>query len=416
MRIYGKTLSEIFSLLPWPYKAVVTLGAAFFIFAVPYSLNYFMSMGLSPNRVEPLNFPGLSKASNKGVMDPAVASDGRNVLMAHTVINVDNAGAEPQVTTEVVLERAENPCRVWSYIPGGFPAVKEDNAMGPDGEPLPPGLWRAETPGVVYDPDDKGRQWKIYAYKYYWTGSEQLARYIGIISEKTAPDLYGPWSDERYVMGAGPVRFADGKIRNQPPEPYNSLVQFRLNTLSPELQDVYFYSRPSLQYVSRYKFLFMTLSAFKVPTSDNPQKTPDRVVMLKSLDHGQTWSYAGTPLRQEDVSKMGSFTKMGGATLLQYEDKLYLAAVLGDKDADALGTFIIPFDNPVKGELSRDATTGAPVVVMHHARNSIQPSRIGGGYATYTDACNLGMIISEYSDLRASFQIFKTYKKPVFEE
>jgi hypothetical protein len=285
--------------------------------------------------------------------------------------------------------------------------------MGPGGEPLDPGIWRAETPGIVYVPDDKGHEWKLYAYKYYWTGSEQLARYYGFIVEKNAPGPYGPWTEERRLFSAGPVQFGQGTVRNQPPEPYGSMVDYKLNTFSPDLKDVYFYSRPSLQYVPKYKFLFMTLSAFKVPSSTNPQKSPDRIVMLKSLDHGRSWSYAGTPLRVEDVPKMGSFTKIGGATLIQYEDRLYLAAVLGSKDADALGTFLIPIDNPVKGELRRDAKTGAPVVVKHHARNSIQPSKIGGGYATYNDACKTGMMISEYSDLRASFQIFKTYKKPL---
>ncbi len=56
--------------------------------------------------------------------------------------------------------------------------------------------------------------------------------------------------------------------KSQPPEPLNSsMVQIHINVLSPELQDVYFYSRPSVAY---NKFLFMTLSAFTGTPSSPP--------------------------------------------------------------------------------------------------------------------------------------------------
>ncbi len=404
MRIYGKTLTEIFGLLPWAYKAVVTMGAAFFLFAVPYSLHYFITMGVQIDKVEPLNFPGLNREHNKGVMDPAIATDGSNVLMAHTVLSIDTLGTQQQVATEVVLERSTKPCKLWAFIGGGYKGEKDD-VMGPDNvTPLSDtgGIWRYETPGIVYDPDDRGREWKLYAYRYYWTGSEAFARHYGFIAEKTAPSPDGPWTDQRMLFSAS---------KDQPGKPFEAeaMGQTYINDLSPELQDIYFYSRPSVVY---NKFLFMTLSAF----INKPGSPPDRIVMLKSVNHGKTWSYAGTPLRGSDLAKMGNYTKIGGATLVKYNDKMYLAVVLGDKTADGLGTFMIPFENPAQGLLARDPKTGAPIVAQHHPRNSNQPSRLGGGYTAYTDACSQGMLTSEYSDLRASFQIFKTYKKPILSE
>lgn len=409
MRIYGKTLTEIFRLLPLAYKSVVVLGTAFVIFAVPYSLNFFMNMGLQIERVEPLNFPGLGNAPG-GVTDPAIASDGTDALLVHSaIIKVPSETGKPPTTAlEVTMQKTRGPgCRSWQHLPGGFPII-QDHAVFPDGSPIgaEPGIWRVETPAVVYDPDDPVAKWKIYAYRYYWNGNENLARFYGVITEKHTAALDQVWSKEQYVFSAGPIIF-NGEKRQQPPEPYASypgLIQ--LNTLSPELADVYFYSRPSVTYAG--KFLFMTLSAFTTA-----RKTPDRVVMLYSIDHGKTWKYAGTPFRHDDLAKMGDFLHLGGATLLQYEGKIYLAGVFGDKTADGLGTFLMPFASPSKGLLVRDEKTGAPVVAYHHPRNSVQPSRVGGGFAAYTDACKIGMIMSEYSDIRESFQIFKTYKKPI---
>lgn len=408
MKIYGRSLSEVFSLLPWPYKLVVTLGTAFVIFAVPYSLSFFSNMGIAIERIEPLTFPGLNRQM-KGILDPAMASDGRNVMMVHTVmgtISPPGGGAE-QLSMDTMIERAEAPCRTWmTAMPAFASSTADDVAVGygRNAVTLPPGVWRNETPGAVYDPDDKGNEWKVYAYRYFWMGDEKIARILGMIVERSAHDILGPWGRERFLFSAGPVQMSDG-VHQQPPAPFSEMVEIKLNTLSPELADVYFYSRPSVIYVR--KFLFMTLSAFTTSS-----KTPDRIVMLYSTDHGRNWRYAGTPLRQQDLAKMGDYTSLGGASLIQYNDRIFLSAVLGNKTADGLGAFIIPFDSIVKGTLARDAK-GAPIVEKHHPRNSIQPSKMGGGYAAYSDFCKQGMIMSEYSDVRDSFQIFKTWKKPV---
>ncbi len=165
---------------------------------MPYSLHYFLTMGIQIDKVEPLTFPGLNREHNKGVMDPAVASDGVNVLMAHTVLSGDTLGTQPQMAAEVVLERTTAPCKLWTFVGGGFKSEKE-NVLGPDNiEPLSDngGIWRYETPGIVYVPDDPGREWKLYAYRYLWTGSEGIARLYGFIAAKSppAPTGRGPTS------------------------------------------------------------------------------------------------------------------------------------------------------------------------------------------------------------------------------
>lgn len=401
MKVYGKTLPEIFAMLPWAYKAVVVMGTAFFLFAVPYSLHFFLTLGMVADKVEPIAFPGLPQ-NTRGMLDPSVASDGKTAIMAHTTTSIMDINGTPQLSAEVSLERATAPCRSWMMISGaGFQAQPDSEVPSPvKGEPpLNPGVWRYETPAIVYDPDDPGREWKLYAYKYFWNGDEKVARIYSMIAVKTASRPDGNWDKEDWLFTANP---------NWPPEPFSGLAKHHLSTLSPELADVVFYARPSVVYVKQAKALFMSLSAFTSGSS-----LPDRIVLLASIDHGNTWSYRGVLMRATDVPKMGNYTNSTGGTLLLYNDQLYLSLVLGNNVADGLGTFLVPFEDPLHAKLKRDEKTGAPLVVNHLPRNSMQPSKIGGGFAAYTDMCRTGMMISEYSDIRSSFQIFKTYKKPL---
>ncbi|MDE1151438.1 MAG: hypothetical protein PW788_02780 [Micavibrio sp.] len=404
MRIYGKTLPEIFSMLPFAYKMVVIVGTCFFVFALPYSLNFFFTVGRVVQHVEPVQFPGLAD-NNIGVLDPAMASDGQQVILAHTVIDSAVVDGKRQLAPHVVFERAVSPCRSWMTMNnGGFP-VQTVEIMGPDSvTPLDHGSWVSETPGIVYDPDDKGQEWKAFAYKYYWIGqnanNDGIARLYSVISMRSATDPSGNWTPEQWLFSAS---------ASAPPPPYGSLVPGHINSMSPQLADVYFYSRPSVVY-SRGA-LFMSLSAFT-----GNKKTPDRVIMLASTDHGKSWVYIGTPIRQSDVSLISpEYTTLAGATLLVKDNKILLAAVLGGKDSDGLGTFLIDFKDPTTAELVRDEKTTAPIVLLHAPRNSSAPSRTGGGFAAYADICKTGMLVSEFSEIRRAFQIFKTYKQPVAE-
>lgn len=402
MRIYGKTLPEIFRLLPWPYKIVVTMGTAFFIFAVPYSLSFFFTLGVYTQQPGPLSFPGLPN-NYRGLMDPSIAVDENGTaLMAHTVIQSVVVDGKPQYATNVVIERSKSPsCRSWTTTTNGSYLAQEDEAMFPDGKAtLDKGVWTAETPSIVYDPDDPDKKWKLYVYEYYWNSKDDVARYYSFIGMKSAPTPEGPWTTKEWVLAADPPR--------RPPMPYAGLVKQAINPLHKDLADVWFYSRPSVIY--HKGMLFMTLSAFLRGSS-----APDFTVLLASTDHGKTWGYRGAPLSAADAEKAGKFSKYNGATLLLHGDQPYLAAVFGNADVNALGTFLIPFENPaglIQAKVQRDQN-GAPVIAKWIKRQSMEPSKTGGGHAAYAEKCDLGIVVSEFSDIRDSFQIFKTYKTPV---
>ncbi len=394
MRIYGKTLGTIYQDLPWPYKIVFIASAAFLSYTIVYLFYFLFTFSVTKK-----DTPGPAKVTSwqSGMLDPAIASDGKQpgkTMMAATVL-IPPPDGRTGLATEVHLFTAPKDCNSWSHLNAVF-GTKNENLLAPDGETtLAQGFWRIETPTLVYDPDDPGKEWKIFAYKYFWSGNMKLTGYYSIIVYKYAHDPMQKWSDEQWLFSARP---------DYPPAPYGELVSQKLNTLSPALADVAFYTRPSVVYDQGV--MLMSLSAF----TGNDQ--PDRIIVIASFDHGQNWQYLGAPLSTADLAGLGNYTKLQGATLLRDQGKLYLATVLGTAETEGAGTFLFEFDDLTKATLKRDTTTQRPVLAREIPRLSQQPTAIGGGFAAYLPECKGGILTSEFSGLRQTYQIFNSYQRP----
>lgn len=400
MKIYGQTLRDIFDRLPWQYKVVVVVGAVFIFFVMIYvPVQIFKSHDNAPVPA-PVVISATGQSAPMGMLDPSIAADAKTekVWMAYTTLEPAQRDSGEMLLHVRFASTAAGKCTLWSRANGGF-AAKSDDILAPDGQTvLRSGTWRIETPTLVHDPDDKGREWKLFAYKYFWAHDPvytlQVAQHYGMIVYKYASDPAGEWSTEQWILSPAP---------DYPPVPYQGMVRQHINTLSPDLQGIVAYARPSVVY--KDGALVMTLSAF---TKD---KTPDRVIMLRSLDHGNSWQYAGTVLQKSDLAAMGPFTQLAGASLIEKEGQVYLAAVLGDKGQWGKGAFILGFDDFTKGILRRDAKTAAPVVLQHVTLQNQNTAGAGGGFAAYTEACPFGFLVSEEKPDGSSFQIFKTYQK-----
>jgi hypothetical protein len=275
----------------------------------------------------------------------------------------------------------------------------------------PAGTWWMEEPSLVYDPDDPGKEYKLFYYKYLWLGGDEkakgMSRIFGMIAYRysSAPEAR-QWSTESWILSAKARTTGTNAFHGNPPDPYNSLIQYHLDEMDPSLKDMWFYARPS---VARHdNVLYMTLSGFTQMGT-----IPEKVILLSSPDHARTWHYVATILKSDDAPKVGPYTKMGGGTLIEKGGKMYFAAVFGDDKVQGLGTFVIPFDDISKGVLQRDKI-GAPLVVNHVPRVSVKPTELGGGYAAYNDACaGMGLYVSEYSGVKDNIHIFQTLKDPV---
>jgi hypothetical protein len=399
MKIYGHRFDELYRAFPWPFRMLIIVGSAFLLFIVIHLtiLGTQHDRRLDPGPVE---FKGAPAYSG---YDPALAEGAGRVVMAFSNIQIignDMSGDYP-MAPGVSLAAAGKDCAEWEYLPReGWLQPRQDTITAPDGQTtIAAGVWRYETPGLVYDPTDPdpARAWKLYAYKYMWTRDNNLivARRYGVIVARTAADPAGKWSTEEWAFGAKP---------DYPPPPYQGLVEAELDSLDPSLANVTIYARPSV--VDADGTLVMSLSAF------TDGRTADRVVMIASDDHGKTWRYLGTPVTAEDAKKLGHAT-LGGATLVKKGGHIYFAAVFGDDKVAGLGTFLFPFADITKGLLKRDAKSGVPVLLGKVPRLSRAPTAIGGGYAAYADACaQHGMLTGEQSGLKQNFQIFRSLKQP----
>ena len=403
MKIYGKSLTEIFNSLPWPYKIVVAAGSLFIVFIMLYLPTLLLKAGLKAPAAEPLQISS-SRQTVLGVFDPSVAYDPKTKTAWMAYAAEEKSQNDPNgklVHVRIASADADTrECKNWSQAAGGFEG-KPDDILAPDGQTVfRSGEWRVETPAIVYDPDDRGREWKLYAYKYFWAKDPvqtlKVAQHYGAIVYKYAADPAGNWSPEQWLFSPAP---------DYPPAPYEQMILLHLNRLNPGLQDVVTYSRPSVVY--KGGALVMTLSAF---TGGN---APDRVIMVVSRDHGNSWLYLGAPLQQSDLAAIGPYTRLAGATLIEQGGEVYLAAVLGDDLHTGQGTFIFGFDDFSRGLLRRDPKTGAPVLLRRVPLNSKAPGPMGGGFAAYNDACPFGLLTGEQTLGASSFQIFKTYKTPV---
>lgn len=409
MKIHGKTLSEIYAEMILPQRIIVIAGCLFLAFTFVYLVSLpFVHRAKSAPKAGVVAMP--NPQYYQGALDPAlmVAPDGKNVVMAYTAARINNTSVKAP-STEIRLASARRPaCNEWKPLPGGL-APRTEEIMGPDGvTPVKAGVWRAETPSLIYDAEDKGHEWKLFAYRYFWSGDIPLARLYSMIVYKDASAADMKWSEEKWLFSA---------TDNAPPPPYNNLVQTRLNNLSPDLADVYFYARPSV--IMAGTDILMTLSAYI-----KGQDLPDRIILVGSPDHGKTWRYLGTPLRRADLAAMqggannikaGELTKLNGASLLVQKGQVYLAAVLGTDKLAGAGTFVLSFADLGKGRLVRDGKTAAPVIANHIKLMSTRPTAQGGGYAAYVDACEAGVITSEFSGVRQNYSLFKS-ARPLVEE
>ncbi len=387
MRLYNKTLREIWDDLPLPYRIVVVAGALFIVFTLIFLL-FLTASGLGRAMNAGKGQLEINAARAVGLLDPSMASDGKTIsALAYTSLEAQNG-------IRISLATTGFPCQRWRWNQDIFEERRE-TLLAPDGTTtLSQGMTRYETPALVYDPQDSAAPWKIFAYRYFWMGNADFAQRYSTIVMRTAPAVTGPWSKEEWILGTAP---------DYPPPPYQGLVRAHINPMSAQLSGITGYARPSV--VEDRGVLLMSLAAFKGPADI------ERIVLLASLDHGKRWVYAGTLLTRAQLAQIGAFTRISGASLLKQGQAIYLAAVFGDAQTSANGTYLFRISDPAKAKLvSND--NGVPAPVLFIDRQSAAPTPQGGGYAAFDESCPLGIVTSEYSGLLNNYRLFSTLVMP----
>jgi hypothetical protein len=202
-----------------------------------------------------------------------------------------------------------------------------------------------ETSSIVFDPGDpdEDRRWKLFTHRYpvvKVAGDPQAVLYyaLGHLALQTAPLPSGPWSDPVPVATwpGGDGEGAAFATTDDPGTAACGALGEPGAALAPD--DSLHLAAACIQ------------RPFDDPTLD--------AVLLRSTDHGASWSYLATPLSGADGACFGGAGKRVNAVdVFTVGAREYLIATPEGPD-ERLGCAVIPFDDPAAGSLDR--TAGGP--------------------------------------------------------
>ena len=350
---------------------MIAIGVAFFVVSIISVVNVLSYWSDGSD-----HFEILREEAHLGVFDPTFEFAHKDFgWMAYAAIFDDQTGRLPLVSVKTAMSSREG--KTWKSYGVAFES-KEDSILDPQktgGEIQ--GVWRYEMPSLVYTPGDTGKEWKLYAYRYFWNGDIVLARQTGVIVYKYTPDpLRVPWSKEEWLFSADEFN---------PPRPYNGLISLKLNTLHQSLKDIVAYADPGAFF--KDGILYMTLSAF------TSVEDPDRIIMIASNDFGQSWVYLGNLLTQKDLRSMENLTRYSAAQIIEKDGRPYVLVTFGDKVQKGVGSFVIPVTDLKKAKLERDEN-GTLNVIKHFPVGEDSFSALGGGQSDYHKDSATGVMMS----------------------
>lgn len=362
-------------LLPFTVRASSVISAAFILITLAHVL------GFSSAQERRASFEKIridSESAELGVFDPSVAFiTDKQAWMAYTAVGYGSKQGEP--LAEIHLAETQTAGQFWQAAGNPvFTSRSAETLYAADGmTPRAQGIVRYESPGLLHDPQDKGREWKIFAYRYFWNGDKALSRETSVIALKYASTPAGPWSQEIWLFGAG---------AKAPPPPYDRLVLLPLSRLHTSLAGVTGYSDPApFIYKGR---IYLLLTAF------TGKDAPTRLILIASNDHGNSWYYAGT-LLDAAALKDKAVTRVSGGSFVQKADKIFLMAGFGDDIMQSRDIRLFEIADLARAKLKTNPKTAQPV----EAARILPPqgsllTGLGFGFAAGDDRLTNGFMVS----------------------
>lgn len=288
------------------------------------------------------------------------------------------------------LARSRDRGKTWTFV-GAINASNNDT-ITVDGKSVA-GVWRYETPTLVYDPQDNpARRWKLFAERYftlppYKKGSTLHGQ--GWIEVKYARRPDGPWSKAVRLFGS---RASGSRID--------------LNQLHSDLREMKFYNE--IGSIALDGVLYLSLDAS--PTDSGLGDWENRkIILIASRDHGKTWTYAGTLVDYDDASDSRYFV-LTGSSPAKEGNRLFLLVtpsgakgLFGVKNRGHDGTWIIEFEDITRARLKRDAK--GKLVVLRE----IPVNFTTGGLSDYHEQNLYGGILFPQINVNAPPDVFQTY-------
>jgi len=339
--------------------------------------------------------------SPHGIYDPSLEYDTHGTgWMSYSSINL------PRVDTH--LAKTTDFGATWHHVRLLNQSAEGDiNFKGT----IIPGIWRSEVSTLVHDPDDPGREWKIFYHKYFnkppYEPVDRVFPY-GWIGYKFSSSPGGPWSEEIALFGAGDF----------PPEPYKTKID--VTKLDAALHGYLVFTEPAALYKDGVLYLALEGSRSVFAMGEWQSR---KVFLLASRDHGVTWKYVGILFDYEDSSRLG-YTVLTGASLFSVGKQTFImtspSGSLTKEYKDVDGVYIFEFTNLSSARLKRETNND----LIPYAY--IKPSEIAdghGGQADYDEQNTAGGVVMGHvmkpnllkalltQETVRPFHIFNTYEK-----
>lgn len=264
------------------------------------------------------------------------------------------------------------------------------------------GMWHHEVPTLIHDPDDPGKEWKLFWHKYFSADMPKGTKRPRILSHS-------------WIMlkeAGSPEELANAEeIKLFGTETAVSPAKFNFQNIIGKTSNLSTYSEPASLYYN--KKIYVVLSYFGTPFRHE-------LVLISSRDHGKTWEYIGSPLDDKDTKYLNKdYKSFWGVALAEEGEKVFLLAPpihKKHKKYSYQGTFIFEFEDIDSAKLKRDSK-GNLIVIKYIKRNL--SGNINSGQSDYHKHNTYGGIIFPQADLDSApavAQIFNTKEKIIDEK
>lgn len=336
----------------------------------------------------------IGDSPKNGLFDPSMeyGPDGIGWL-AYSAVFGDASPFGPYVETHVAksLDSGET----WSY------AAKINTSIAgefrfPNGN-LVKGIWNHEVSTLLYDAGDPGKEWKLFSHRLLFMDKRKKGQDPNAIPSSTiiyrhAPHPTGPWSKMTHLF--------HGKAL---PAEYTKDVRINLNALHSDLRKYLVFSELGSVVVDGT--IYLSVTGLKIDGAD-------KVFLLASDDHAETWRYIGVLLDRSDARALG-YHSFDGSGLVKIKDRHYMfaAPMSGGREPTAYnGTMVFEFEDISKARLKRD-NKGVVMAEYYIGPDPAIWSGNGGGTADYDEQNTAGGIVfpqMNTGDWPEIFQLFNT--------
>jgi len=334
----------------------------------------------------------IGEVNTNGIYDPSVEynEDGSVGWMTYSSID-----APKYIRTN--LAKTLDHGKTWTFVKTINSSVDDTVRLN---NKVIDGSWWNEVSTLVHDPDDPGKEWKLFWHKYFakhdpGAGAGNRVLQYGWVAYKYSSNPAGKWSEEIPLFGAGPFPLKPHKTR------------INLSQLHPDLKDLFVYTEPG----SIYKdgVLYLSLQGHKFVNKQNIA----RIILIASYDHGKTWRYMGTLLKNEDAQRFGAYY-FSGSSLVEENGRIFLFASPQDPgrtmaESSTKGVVVFELEDIRKGKLKKDNNGNLVSVKWIKTTTNLK-----GGQSDYDEQNSYGGIIMPQLNFTAfpeAFQIFNTKEK-----